>query len=173
MFCPAAPRFHNSSAVLVFSSLPLPFEVSLPHLQLFHGLKFLEEVPKRWKNTNLCFLEWYSYSKKKKKNKPKPKLAMCLGSHARFSTSTLSTGGPFGRFPFNSVLSFLFPHARLRRECSGIRLLGIKPRLCCEWPPVRYFDLSVPSLSCMWRYDIARAVLTAAGEVSDSMPVKG
>lgn len=98
---------------------------------------------------------------------------MCLGSHPRFSTSTLSTGGPFGWFPFNTVLSFLFPHARLCRECSGIRLLGIKPRLCCEWPPVRYFDLFVPSLLCMWRYDIARAVLTATGEVSDSMPVKG
>lgn len=167
MFCPVAPRFHNSFAVLVFS-IPAPaFEFSLPHLQLFSGLKFLEEVPKWWKHTNLCFLECYSYLKKKN-----PKPAMYLGRHARFSTSTLSTGGPLGWFPFNSVLSFLFPHAMLRRECFGI-MAWDQTLALLRVASVRYFDLFAPSLSYMWRCDIARAVLTATGEVSDSMPVKG
>jgi hypothetical protein len=111
--CPEALRSHPSSSALVSStSPPLPSVLlsSLPTLPCSWSVPGDGKVtsPQIYTLQNAILIV-------------RSKLAMCLGSHARFSTSTLAYAALFA-----DAHPFRLPRASLYRECSGIRFLEVK-----------------------------------------------
>lgn len=131
--CPEVLRSHHFSLEFVFSTscpcllsplssrptLPgswmVPSDINVTSIQI-HTLQNTVLIQKL-KSILYRMPFWFGRSK----------LAMCLGSHARFSTSILVYAALLADFH-----PFLLPRAGLYRECSGIRLLGVKLWPYCE-----------------------------------------